>query len=150
MLESLTQISYWHWLVSGLVFVTIEMFVPGAFFFGMGVAALVVGTALWLAPGFIWEWQLFSFALLALISILAGRHWLKSRPIETDKPHLNQRGAAYIGRTFTLIEAMDNGQSRIQVDDSIWRVRGDCGEKGDTVRITGIDGAVFEVERIPD
>jgi len=150
MLESLTQLSYWHWFVSGLVFVTFEMFVPGAFFFGMGVAALIVGAALWLAPGFIWEWQLFSFALLALFSILAGRHWLKSRPIETDKPLLNQRGASYVGRTFTLIEAMENGQSTIRIDDSIWRVQGDCGQQGEAVRVIGVDGAVLKVERIQD
>ncbi len=146
MLDSLAQLSHWHWIVSGLVFVTIEMFVPGAFFFGMGLAALIVGTVLWLAPDLSWQWQLFSFAVLALISIFAGRHWIKSRPIKSDRPLLNQRGAQYIGRTFTLIEAMDNGQSKIQVDDSTWRVRGETGEAGDQVRVTGIDGVILQVE----
>lgn len=148
MLDTLAHLQYWHWIVAGLVFVTIEMFVPGAFFFGMGLAALIVGTALWLAPEFPWQWQLFSFAVLALISIVAGRHWIKSRPIETDQPLLNQRGAQYIGRTFTLIEAMDNGQSKIRVDDTTWRVRGDEGHAGDPVRVTGVDGVMLLVEKV--
>ena len=148
MLDSLAQISHWHWILSGLVFVTIEMFVPGAFFFGMGLAALIVGTVLWIVPDFSWQWQLFSFAVLALISIMAGRHWIKSRPIESDQPLLNKRGASYIGRTFTLLEAMHNGQSKIQVDDSTWRVQGEAGEAGDQVRVTGIDGVMLQVERV--
>ena len=146
MLEDLAQISHWHWILGGLLFVTIEMFVPGAFFFGMGLAALIVGAVLWLVPDFSWQLQLFSFAVLALISILAGRHWIKSRPIESDQPLLNQRGARYIGRTFTLTEAMDNGQSKIQVDDTTWRVRGESGQAGDKVRVTGIDGVILQVE----
>ncbi len=150
MLDALAQINHWHWISSGLVFVTIEIFVPGAFFFGMGLAALIVGAVLWVVPDFSWQWQLFSFAVLALISIVAGRHWIKSRPIETDQPLLNQRGAQYVGRTFTLIEAMDNGQSKIQVDDSTWRVQGNAGAKGDKVRVTGIDGVILQVEQVQD
>ncbi len=150
MLDSLAQISLWHWIVGGLLFVTIEMFVPGAFFFGMGLAALIVGIVLWLVPDFAWEWQLFSFAVLALISVLSGRHWIKSRPIETDQPLLNQRGAHYIGRTFTLTAAMDNGKSRVQVDGTVWRVRGESGQAGDKVRVTGTDGIILQVELVQD
>ena len=148
MFEILAELSYWHWLVSGLVFVTIEMFVPGAFFFGMGLAALIVGSVFWLFPEFSWQWQFFSFSVLAFISILVGRHWIKSRPIVSDQPLLNQRAAQYIGRTFTLIEDMDNGQSKIQVDDSTWRVQGKAGLAGENVRVTGIDGVMLQVEQI--
>ena len=148
MLENFAQISHWHWILSGVVFITIEMFVPGAFFFGMGLAALIVGTALWLVPDFSWQWQLFSFAVLALISILVGRHWIKSRPIESDQPLLNQRGAGYIGRTFTLIDTMENGQSKIRVDDTTWRVQGESGQVGDKIRVTGIDGVMLQVELV--
>lgn len=148
--ELIAELSYWHWIVAGLVFVIIEMFVPGAFFFGMGLAALITGAALWLAPEFPWQWQLFCFAVLALISIMAGRHWIKSRPIETDQPLLNRRGAQYIGRSFTLLEDIDNGQSKIQVDDTTWRVQGEAGKAGDTVRVTGVDGVMLRVEKAGD
>ena len=33
---------FWHWLVLGLVFVTIEPFVPGTFFLWMGISAGIV------------------------------------------------------------------------------------------------------------
>ncbi len=148
MLEVFAELSYWHWVVIGLVFVIIEMFVPGAFFFGMGTASLIVGGLLWVFPEFSWQWQFFSFAVLAFISILVGRHWIKTRPIVSDQPLLNQRGAQYIGRTFTLIEDMDNGQSKIQVDDSTWRVEGEAGQAGENVRVIGVDGVMLQVEQI--
>jgi membrane protein implicated in regulation of membrane protease activity len=148
MLEVISELSYWHWIVVGLVFVIIEMFVPGAFFFGMGLASLIVGSVLWVFPEFSWQLQFFSFAVLAFVSILVSRHWIKSRPIVSDQPLLNQRGTQYIGRTFTLIEDMDNGRSKIQVDDTTWRVQGEAGQAGENVRVTGIDGVMLQVERI--
>ena len=59
------SVSFWHWIVLGVVFVTAEAFVPGAFFLGMGVSALVVGGALFAVPGMDWKLQLFAFAVLS-------------------------------------------------------------------------------------
>ncbi len=135
-------LAYWHWLVLGLVLVICEIFVPGAFFLGMGLAALAVGAALWALP-FDWKLQLLAFGVLSLISIPAMRHWIARRPIKSADPLLNQRARQYIGRVFTLDKPIVDGNGKIRVDDSHWKVRGPDCPAGTRVRITGVDGVVL-------
>lgn len=84
-----------------------------------------------------------------MVSVLLWRNYMNKHPQETDHPHLNQRGAQYIGKTFTLIEAIKNGQGKIKVADSPWRVEGeeDC-PAGSTVKVIAVDGATFKVIRV--
>ena len=147
-MEGLIEPSFWHWLLLGVVLCTVEAFVPGAFFLGMGVSALVVGGGLWLMPETDWKLQLFAFAVLSAISIVIGRKWLKHRPVVSDQPLLNQRGAQYVGRSFNLHEPIVNGDGKIRVDDSTWRVAGRDAPAGTLVRVTGVSGVVLEVEAV--
>jgi membrane protein implicated in regulation of membrane protease activity len=144
--ELAASISFWHWIVLGVVFITAEAFVPGAFFLGMGVSALVVGGALFAVPSMGWKLQLFTFAVLSVISIVIARRWIRRSPIESDQPLLNQRGARYVGRQFTLSEPIVNGHGKIKVDDSIWKVHGPDSPAHARVRVTGVDGTVLLVE----
>ncbi len=137
---------FWHWVVLGVVFITVEAFVPGAFFLGMGVSAVVVGGVLFVYPSMDWRWQLFAFAVLSVISVPVARRWLRASPIVSDRPLLNQRGAQYVGRHFSLHEAIVNGHGKIKVDDSIWKVHGPDCPAGARVRVTGVDGTVLIVE----
>ena len=139
------DISFWHWIVLGVVFITVEAFVPGAFFLGMGVSALIVGGGLFLVPTMDWKLQLFAFAVLSVISIVVARRWIRTSPIETDRPLLNQRGAQYVGRQFHLDEPIVNGHGKIKVDDSIWKVHGPDAPEGARVTVTGVDGTVLVV-----
>lgn len=141
-----THLSFWHWLLVGVVFCTAEAFVPGAFFLGMGLSALIVGGSLWAIPTMDWKVQLIVFAVLSVISIFAGRKLLKHKPVTSDQPLLNQRGAQYVGRTFNLHEPIVNGDGKIRVDDSTWRVSGEDAPKGTRVKVTGVNGVVLEVE----
>jgi membrane protein implicated in regulation of membrane protease activity len=61
---------------------------------------------------------------------------------------LNKRGQQYIGRTFNLYEAIENGQGKIKVDDSIWKVHGEDCPLGSKVRIISARGTVFDIEKI--
>lgn len=142
--------SYWHWIVLGVVFITLEAFAPGAFFLGMGVSAVLVGGGLFAIPAMGWELQVFLFAVLSVVSIFVTRRWVRHTPIESDQPLLNQRGAQYVGRHFNLSEAIVNGQGKIKVDDSIWKVSGDDLPEGSRVRVTGIDGTVLSIAAADD
>ena len=142
--------SYWHWIVLGVVFITLEVFAPGAFFLGMGVSAVLVGGCLFAIPAMDWELQVFLFAVLSVVSIFVTRRWVRRTPIESDQPLLNQRGAQYVGRHFNLSEAIVNGQGKIKVDDSIWKVSGDDLPEGGRVKVTGIDGTVLSVTAADD
>jgi inner membrane protein len=142
--------TFWHWFILAVVCITIEVFMPGAFFLGMGIAAAIVGLAE-LAVGFPgWEFQVFCFAVLSLVTIVVGRRYFKGRPIESDQPLLNRRGAQYVGRTFTLQEPIVNGQGKIKVDDSTWKVLGEDCEAGATVVVTGVAGVMLQVDRKTD
>lgn len=141
-----STVVFWHWFVLGVVLITIEMFVPGAFFLGMGIAAIIVGGVLWVETSLGFETQVLCFAVLSLVSVLVLRHIFKTRPIKSDQPLLNRRGEQYVGRHFTLAEPIVNGRGKIRVDDSTWKIKGaDC-EAGSTVTVRGVDGVVLVVD----
>ena len=145
-MDWLAQVEYWHWWVLGVVLLILEVFSPGAFFLWLGVAAGVVGVVLLLAPELDWQIQLLLFAVLSVVSIAVGRTWLKRHPIETDLPTLNRRGEQYVGRVFTLEVPVVNGNGKIRVDDTTWKIRGDDRPAGSRVRVSGVDGTVLLVD----
>jgi len=149
-MEWLQRVDYWHWWVIGVVLVILEVFSPGAFFLWMGIAAGIVGLLLLLSPELGWQYQLLWFALFSVVSILVWHRYLKSHPIATDQPALNRRAERYIGRVFTLEEPVVNGQGKIRVDDSQWKISiaMDC-EAGTRVKVVGVDGVVLKVEIMP-
>lgn len=145
-MDWLTQLEYWHWWVLGVVLLILEVFSPGAFFLWLGVAAGVVGIVLLVLPDLGWQVQLLLFAVLSVVSIAVGRSWLGRHPIETDLPTLNRRGEQYVGRVFTLEVPIVNGNGKIRVDDTTWKIRGADRGAGERVRVTGVDGTVLLVD----
>ena len=121
-----------------------EALSPAAFFMWLAVAAGTVGLVLSVSPDLGWQAQLVLFALFSVLSLILGRRYLRRHPIATDEPTLNKRGHQYIGRRFTLDEPITNGQGKIRVDDSTWKVVcSDC-DAGATIEIVGVDGVVLE------
>ena len=111
------DIDFWHWLIVAVLFGIIEVLSPGFFFIWLGVAAAIMGMVLLAIPSLSWEVQVLVFTVLAVASALAGRRLINRHPIESDHPLLNQRGAQFVGRTFTLAEGIDNGTGKIR---GIW------------------------------
>lgn len=143
---TLESLQFWHWLVLGVVLLILEVFAPTVFFMWLGIAAGIVGLVLALFPDLGWQMQLVLFAVLSVISVVAGRSWFTRHPIKTDQPTLNRRGEQYIGRVFTLDEPVVNGTGKIRVDDTTWKINGaDC-VAGTRVRVTGVNGTVLLVD----
>ena len=103
----------------------------------------IVGVVLWLIPELSWEFQLLIFAILSVASVVVARRYLTTHPLKTDLPNLNLRGQQYVGRTFTLSEPVVNGQGKIRVDDSTWKISCEDCEAGTKVIIEGVDGVVL-------
>ena len=136
---------FWHWWILGIGLIIVETLVPGSFFLWMGVAALVVGVVLWLAPLIGWEIQLLIFAVVSLVAIAGWRIWQRRHPDVTDHPTLNRRGEQYIGRVFELATPIENGFGKVRVGDSLWRVKGEDAEAGTKVKVVGTEGVLLIV-----
>lgn len=138
--------NHWGWWIFGILLIVLEVAAPGAVFLWMGIAAGVVGAAVFFAPGLSWESQFLIFAVLSVVSVLVARRYLKSRPIETDQPSLNRRGSQYIGRVFTLAEPIVDGRGKLHVDDTMWKIEGPDLAQGEKVTVTTVEGVILRVE----
>jgi len=139
---------FWHWWVIALVLLVVEILTPGFFFLWMAVSGFITGCLLWLVPSISLNIQLFVFSIMSIVTISVWKFYVKKHPTETDHPLLNQRGAQYIGRVFSLHEPIINGQGKIKVDDSIWKVHGEDCDINAKVKVIAVLGTVFEVEKI--
>ncbi|NHZ69880.1 MAG: NfeD family protein [Thermotogales bacterium] len=136
---------HWHWWILAAALIILEVFAPGAFFLWLGIAAVAVGGVVYVYPAMGWEYQLLSFSVLSVISIVVWRKYFRSTPADTDQPNLNRRGQQYVGRVFTLEEPLVDGVGKIRVDDSTWKVRGEDCPAGTRIEVTGVDGTILEV-----
>ena len=139
---------FWYWWVLALVFLVVEILAPGFFFLWMAASGFVTGIMVWLIPSVTMNVQTFVFSALSIAAILVWKLYIKKHAIITDQPLLNKRGAQYIGRVFNLYQPIQNGQGKIKVDDSIWKVQGNDCDITTRVKVTAIRGTVFEVEKV--
>ena len=147
----LWDVSYWHWWAFGIVLITIEAFAPSTYLIWPAVSAGVIGVAVAIDPDINWRIQILSFAVLAVASNVAWFFWLKRHPTKSDRPDLNLRTQAYVGRKLTLSEPLADGQGRVRLDDSWWRVRTEDGnpiERDQRIEIVGAEGTTLTVRRL--
>ncbi len=140
------QIEFWYCWVAAVALVAIEVFAPGAVFMWMGAAAAVVGFLLMLFPDIAWQYQLLIFAAISVGSVVAWRAYRSRNPAPEGDPNLNRRGNQYIDRSFTIDEAIVNGNAKLQIDGVIWKIRGTDLPAGSKVRVTAVESTVLMVE----
>ncbi|MGE0714127.1 MAG: NfeD family protein [Alphaproteobacteria bacterium] len=140
-------VEFWHWLSLGGLLVAVEILVPGVYLLWLGIAALLVGGVSWLKPDLHWQYQVLLFALFAVSDVWLSRRFFRYHQADSDRPHLNRRGEAYVGRVFTLERPIVDGVGRLHVEDTMWRIAGPDLPAGTRVAITGVDGATLKVDR---
>ncbi len=139
---------HWFWLTVGLALGVVEILAPGFFLMWLGLAAIIVGLLAWVVPTISLPFQVALFAVLSVLTVYAGKKFLKDNPIESEDPALNDRSARLRGEIVTVVEAITNGRGRVKVGDSEWNVRGSDAAVGTQVRVAGADGATLLVEPI--
>ena len=142
-----TAMVFWHWLALGAFLLIVELLAPGMFFLWMAQAAAVTGLLLFVFPGLGWEFQIGVFSLLSVLGVALARRFFKRHPIASDQPLLNRRTAQYVGRVFTLDRPIVNGQGKIKVDDSTWKIRGEDCAAGTRVTVVDADSVVLIVKK---
>lgn len=144
--DAFVSLGAWSWIILGLVLIGIELLAPGIFFLWLGLAAIATGL-LDAALDLSWQAAFIVYALLAVAAVILGR--FVTRPNEqadTSAAHLNQRGQALVGRVFTLESPIKDGEGRIRVDDSSWRVTGADRFAGAKVRVVRVEGSTLVVD----
>jgi membrane protein implicated in regulation of membrane protease activity len=141
--------TFWGWLALGMGLLVFELLAPGVFFLWLAIAAGATGLVVLVLPDLSWQGQLMLFGLLSIVSVVAG-YRLRGRAGPTDHPTLNRRGEQYVGRHFTLEGPIVNGQGKLKVDDTTWKVTGPDLPGGTTVVVVGVDGTQLRVDRIPE
>ncbi|MFC7053864.1 NfeD family protein [Hansschlegelia quercus] len=146
MIESLlVALGPWRWFVFGLVLLGVELVAPGTVLLWLGIAAIIVGlVALLFDPG--WQVEVVGFAVLALAAAVLW--WRIGRPdnaATSDRPMLNRRAERHIGRVFVLDAPIVNGEGRLRVDDTVWRMTGPDLMAGARVRVVAADGSTLQV-----
>ena len=144
----LAHLQFWHWWILGLMLIVVELLAPGAFFLWLGLAAGATGLVLLILPGLDWHYQLLAYAVLALAAVIAGRTVMRRQNRLRVPGSLNRRGEQYVGRVFTVEQAIVNGRGSIRVDDSIWRAEGPDTAVGEPVRVVKAGSSVLRVERV--
>jgi membrane protein implicated in regulation of membrane protease activity len=135
----------WLWMIGGILLLIAEVIAPGFFLVFIGVAALATGafTLLFDMP---LAFQLILFTIYALVAVMIGRKVYSNQAVDSTDPLLNDRVARLVGKSVTVIEAVDEHSGRVRVGDSEWSARGGPGRPGERVRITGVDGNCLLVE----
>lgn len=143
------DISFWHWLILGIALIAFEALVPGTFLLWPGLAAMLTGILVYVAPGLDWRVAAVVFALLTVAAALAGRKlYARLKHPASDEPTLNRRADGLIGGVHTLATAIVDGQGRVRVGDTTWKVSGPDLPTGTRVRVVGVDGIALRVERL--
>jgi membrane protein implicated in regulation of membrane protease activity len=142
----LADLGQWVWWIVAVVLGILELLVPGVFFIWLAASAAVVGALLFLFPLPL-TLQLALFAALSVLGVWASRRWLRRHPIISDRPLLNQREQSYVGRCFTLEQAIINGRGKLKIGDSLWLASGPDLPAGASVRVVGVADGVLSVER---
>ena len=75
-------------------------------------------------------------------------HRIQQREIESPSSPLRS-GERFIGQVVTLEHAIRGGSARVRLGERNWQIRGPDLPAGSRVRITGVDGTILLVDRLP-
>jgi inner membrane protein len=139
------QLGPWVWIIAGLILLGLELLAPGVFLVWFGIAALFTGVFAFVTD-FGWQVDLIVFVVLAIVAVIIGRRYFSGSG-QSEQPLLNQRAQRHVGSVHVLADPVVDGQGRIRIDDTNWRIAGPDLPSGTRVRVTAVDGAVLRVER---
>jgi membrane protein implicated in regulation of membrane protease activity len=144
--DAAASLGAWIWIILGIVLIGLELLAPGVFFIWLGLAAIATGL-IDAALGLSWQVASLAFAALSVAAVLVGRSLMRpSLQPDTGADRLNQRGQSLVGQVFTLETPIKDGEGRIRVGDSSWRVTGADRFAGAKVRVVRIEGATLVVD----
>ena len=148
MVEFLTQyITWWHWIVLGILFIIIEMGTGTFITLGFGIAAVIVGLLV-LLFGLNFLTQTILWILLSVSIIAVLFKYFKKQPTVSSSGQSDQ-GLSTLGTVTETIEA--HGRGRVRFDhpvlgNTIWHASSDQTiGPGERVAIKEVNGQLIKV-----
>jgi membrane protein implicated in regulation of membrane protease activity len=140
------------WATIGLMLAIFELFVPGTYLIWFGFAAFVVSAYTWFTGVGITD-QLIVFAIFSAIFAFLGLYAYKAvfQKVKSDDKYkdLNDPAKQYIGRVVTLVQNVDDNNTKVKIGDTVWLAYTEQNlKKGDKAKVTGVkDGVVLIVKK---
>ncbi|MGY0399839.1 MAG: NfeD family protein [Ostreibacterium sp.] len=137
---------FYNWLILAAILFIFEVASFTLFFLWLAIAALIMAGISALFPTMQLTYQLWLFASLSVISVVVFHRLFRKSQKTLGDNKINNRAARYIGRTATLVEAIENGRGKIRIEDSVWRVT--CTTDlpiGNNVEVIGTSGVILTV-----
>ncbi|GGK79194.1 NfeD family protein [Amphritea balenae] len=125
MAEWFSELTQWHWLTLGVVLLILEIIGASGFLIGLAVASFVLAGIAALELIVSWQYQLLCFAALGMIFTVLYWRIFRRFNTQSDEPLMNDRAAQLIGRRLRLDSTLENGQGRVQIGDTFWKVEAD-------------------------
>jgi membrane protein implicated in regulation of membrane protease activity len=136
----------WTWWVIAGILLLVELLLPGVFLMWLGLAAAIIGV-IDLFADLSWQVEIAAFAVLSVLLVLFVRPRVAST--QREPSNLNQRMYDYVGRSYVLHDAIVNGRGKVRIDDTLWMVTGTDRDKGEWVKVKGVEGTRLIVEPAP-
>ena len=117
-------------------------------------ASLLLGTGFaacataYLGLGLAYSFVLKHSVILDVLAVAIGKRWY-AQPHHPDQQILNDPTGRLVGRSATVVEAVDLHGGRVRLGDSEWSARGGPAAPGDKVRIERVEGNCLHIGR-PD
>ena len=144
-------VSFWSWLIFGVILMAIELFMPGVFVVWIGLAAVISGIIFSIFTDLTLSYQLLTFAILSIICVILGWYiygQVLTKSSRKDYQTLNNGAESFIGNEYSLLEDVVNGRSKAKVGDTVWLVQAPDGLKqGAKVIVESVDGVVLKVKK---
>ena len=152
MIEFFTQyITWWHWIILGLLFIILEMATGTFITLGFGIAAVLVGLLdLVIGMNFLAEVILWILLSVAIISLLFK--YFKDQPTVSSTGQSNH-GFDTLGTVTKSIEAHGRGEVKFDhpiLGNTVWHAASDQSiALGDRVSIEEVNGQLIKVVPVP-
>jgi len=149
MTEWFSTLTHWHWLSLGLLFLIFEIMGASGFLIGLAVASFALSGLVVLDMVSGWQYQLLWFAILGMVFTVLYWRVFRRFNTQSEEPLMNDRAAQLIGRKLKLDGTLENGQGRIQIGDTFWKVEADDElSEGTRVEVYASEGMTLKVRSL--
>lgn len=145
MFDSLTG---WHWLALGIGLLLLEVLGVNGVFIGAACGAIALALVLAIVE-LTWQVQLVVFGIFAVIGTGIFWRFFRVKPVDNATSKLNNRRAQLVGMRASLLQGVQGGRGKVQIQDALWTVS--CQEDlpaGALVEVVGYDNDTLQVKKI--